>query len=445
MAAFRKITNSLFVVMLLIVFATPTFAANFNIDFTPSCEALYLYSLDTNVSVFEKNIDKKMYPASLTKIMTYIVTVENISDLDNTKITVKKELINSLLGTGSSIANLKADERWSVTQLLHCLMIKSGNDASLVLADYVGNGEIDKFVDMMNAKAVELGCTGTHFMNPHGLHDPDHYTTAKDMAIITKYAMGLPQFMDICTLSTSYILGNDRYPLVTTNSMIDQSRGGKYYYQYAKGIKTGHEDEAGFCLVSTAVYNGTSYLCVAMGAPLHDANGNRITDNYAMLDSKALYKWAFTNLSLKPIFKKNDPISEIGLKLTTNKDSTLLYPAENYSALLPKGVSTTSIDIKVEKPDSVDAPIKAGQKLGTAVLSYANSELSRVDLVAAEDVDRNVILHVINCIANVFNSIWLKVALVLAILLFVAYLLLCVAYNKKVRRKRAKVKKRYKI
>ncbi len=441
----KKVIYSCFAFLLLVIFTTPTSAANFNIDFNPSCEALYLYSLDTDAPVFEKNIDKKMYPASLTKVMTYIVAVENIQDIDNTKITVKKSLIDTLLGTGSSIANLKADETWSVTQLLHCLMIKSGNDASLVLADYIGNGDISKFVDLMNTKATELGCTGTHFVNPHGLHAPDHYTTARDMAIMTKYAMGLPQFMDICTLSTSYILGNDRYPLVTTNSMIDPARGGKYYYQYAKGIKTGHEDEAGYCLVSSAVYNGYSYLCVAMGAPIKDANGKKITDNYAMLDSKALYRWAFTNLSLKPIFKKNDPIGEIKINLTTNKDSTMLYPAENYSALLPKGVSTTSIDVKIEKSDSIDAPIKVGQKLGTAVLSYANKELSRVDLVSAEDVDRNIILYIIQCITKIISSLWFKIALAISILLFIAYLFLCVVYNKKARRKRARVRKKYKV
>lgn len=441
---FKKIICSFFLSINLISFTSNlSYAANFNIDFTPSCEALYLYNLDTNTVAYDKNGNKKMFPASLTKVMTYIITAEHIKDFDNTKITVKKELIDSLLGTGSSIAGLKANDVLSVTQLLHCLMIKSGNDAALVLADYVGDGDVNKFVEMMNNKATELGCVETHFVNPHGFHDDDHYTTANDLAIMTKYAMELPHFMKICSLPTSYVMGQDKYPLVTTNSMIDQARGGKYYYQYARGIKTGHTDEAGYCLLSSAVYNGYSYLCVALGAPIKDASGNKIPDNYAMLDSKAIYKWAFTNLELKPILKKNEPLSEIKLNLTTNKDSTLLHPADNYSALLPKSVSTTSIDIKIEKPDSVDAPIKVGQKIGTAVLSYANKELARIDLVSAEDVDRNVILYVIQCITNVISSIWFKIAIIIAVVLVVAYVFLCASYNKKARRKRAKVGKRY--
>lgn len=441
----KKIVCACILLAFIVVFASNLiFAANFNIDFTPSCEALYLYNLDTNTVVYDKNGNKKMFPASLTKIMTYILVAENINDFDNTQITAKKELLDSLLGTGSSVSGIKANDTLSVMQLLHCLMIKSGNDAALILADFVSNGSVNSFVEMMNNKAKELGCSGTHFVNPHGFHHDDHYTTANDLIIMTKHAMNLPHFMEICSMPTSYIMGQDKYPLVTTNSMIDQSRGGRYYYQYARGIKTGHTDESGWCLVSSAVYNGSSYLCVALGAPIKDASGNKITDNYAMLDSKAIYKWAFTNLELKPILKKNEPLSEIKLNLTTNKDTTLLHPTDNYSALLPKAVSATSIDIKVEKPDSVDAPIQVGQKLGTAVLSYANKEIARVDLVSAENVDRNIILYIIQCISNIVASIWFKIAVAIVIILIVAYLYLCASYNKKARRKRAKVRKRYK-
>ncbi len=431
-------------ITIICIFTSTAFAANFNIDFAPLCDAIYLINLDTDTVAYEKNIDKKMYPASLTKIMTYIVTAEHVPDFDGTTVTIRKEIIDKLLGTGSSIANLKADDTVTINQLLHCLMIKSGNDAALVLEDYIGNGEPDKFISMMNDKASELGCKNTHFMNSHGLHDDNHYTTARDLAIMTKYAMTLPNFMDICSCPTSYIMGEDKYPLVTTNSMIDQSRGGKYYYQYARGIKTGHTDEAGYCLVSSAVYNGYSYLCVALGAPIKDSSGHKIFDNYAMLDSKAIYKWALSSLELKPILKKKDPVSEIKVNLTTNKDGILLYPAENYSALLPKSVTASSIDIKIEKPDSIDAPIKSGQKIGTAILSYANKELSHIDLVAAEDIDRNIILFIIQFITNIVSSLWFKITLGIVVVLVVAYLILYVYSNKKSRRKRTKINKKYK-
>ncbi len=137
-------------------------------------------------------------------------------------------------------------------------------------------------------------------------------------------------------------------------------------------------------------------------------------------------------------------MAEVKLNLTTDKDSILLYPAENYSALMPKSVNTSSVDIKIEKPDSIDAPIKVGQKIGTAVLSYANKELSRVDLVAAEAINQNPILFIIQCINNIIESIWFKIAIAAAVLLIVAYVMLFIMSNRKARRRHTKVRKHYK-
>ena len=414
----KKFISFILFLLVLVSALSSAFASNFSLNFTPTCEALYLVNLDTNTTAFNKNGDKKMYPASLTKIMTYIIVIENVDDIDNTIITIKDDLIKSLLGTGSSISGIKANEQLSIRQLLHCLMIKSGNDAAIVLAD------ISKFVNLMNDKAKSLGCNNTHFMNPHGLHDENHYTTASDMALITKHAMTLPYFIEITSMSTSYIMGENKYPLVTTNSMIDLSRGGKYYYAPAKGIKTGHTDEAGQCLVSSAVNNGYTYLCVALGAPTKDANGNKIQDNYAMLDSKELYKWAFSTLQIKPILNRKNMVGEVNVKLASNRDTLMLVPSDDFSALLPKEVSSSSVDIQVEKPEFVKAPIKAGQKIGTATLKYANVELAKVDLVASEDIERNWILFSIDFIGNIISSIWFKISLFLAISLIILYIIL---------------------
>ncbi len=154
----------------------PVQAAEFKIDFETHCTALYLENIDTDTVVYQKNQDERRYPASTTKIMTYIIVAEKVADLKNTMVTVKSSIIHMLDGTGSSMAGLKAGEKLSVYQLLNCLMIPSGNDAALVLADYIGDGDINQFVTLMNQKAKALGCTHTHFANPHGLNDPDHYT-----------------------------------------------------------------------------------------------------------------------------------------------------------------------------------------------------------------------------------------------------------------------------
>ncbi len=405
-------------------------AAEFDIDFKTHCTSLYLENIDTSTVVYSKEADTRRYPASTTKIMTYIITAEHVNDFKNTYVTIKSSVLHMLDGTGSSVAGLEAKEKLSVYQLLNCLMIPSGNDAALVLADYIGEGDIDKFVQMMNDKAKALGCTNTHFANPHGLNDPNHYTTVRDMATITKYALTLPEFIDITDTVTSDCLGEDRY-LVTTNYMIDPVRGGDYYYDYAKGIKTGSTgNDSGYCLVSTATRGGYSYLCVAYGAPYENEDGENY-DNGAMIDSKNLYEWAFSNLSIKTIIEKNDLVKEIDLQFAWNKDKLQLSPANSYSTILPDDVAISSIDKTFHIPDSIEAPVKEGEKVGTVTLSYANNELVTIDLVASETVDRSELLSAIDAIKNVITSKWFIISVAVIVILVIIYIIVVAVYRRK--------------
>ena len=343
--------------------------------------------------------------------------------------------MSQLDGTGSSVSGIKANERLSVYQLLNCLMIPSGNDAALVLADYIGNGDVKKFVAKMNAKAKELGCSNTHFVNPHGLNDPNHYTTVNDMAKITKYAMKLPYFSDISNTVSSDCLGEDRY-LITTNYMIDPNRGGEYYYEYAKGIKTGSTgNDSGYCLVSSASKDGYTYLCIAYGAPYEDDNGEAY-DNGAMIDSKNLYEWAFENLEIKTVLDKNDLVKEIKLNYAWNKDTIQLVPSQSYSTILPSDVDVTSIDKNFDIPKSIDAPVKQGDKVGTVTLSYANQKLATIDLTASESVDRSEFLSAIDGLKNFVTSIWFILAVIVIAVLFVTYLIIITIYTKRKKNQR---------
>lgn len=405
-------------------------AAEFDIGFETSCKSIYLENIDTGNVVYSKEPDARRYPASTTKIMTYIITAEHVSDFKNTYVTVKGSILHMLDGTGSSVAGIEEKEKLSVYQLLNCLMIPSGNDAALILADYIGEGDIDKFVEMMNKKAEELGCENTHFANPHGLNDPQHYTTVRDMAKITKYALTLPDFAEITNTVTSDCLGEDRY-LVTTNYMIDSVRGGDYYYDYAKGIKTGSTgNDSGYCLVSTAAKGGYTYLCVAYGAPYENEDGEAY-DNGAMIDSKKLYEWAFDNLSIKTIIDKNDLVKEIDLEFAWNKDKLQLSPSNSYSTILPDDVAVSSIDKTFDLPEKISAPVKEGDKIGTVTLSYANNELVTIDLVASESVDRSELLIAINAIKRIMTSKWFVIAVcVIGVLVFV-YIIVIVVYRRK--------------
>lgn len=431
-------TSFLLAIALLFVSLPSAAAANYDPGFETKSDSIFLVNLDTDTPVYQKNEQEKRYPASVTKIMTYIVVVEQVKDLENTKVKIQQDVLDRLSGTGSSLSGLEdhVDEQLSVLDLLYCMMVSSGNDAALVLADYVGNGSVESFVELMNAKVKELGCKNTNFINPHGLHDPNQYTTAYDMYKISQYAISLPHFMEICNTTTYYIDPDDE-PLVTSNHLIDPNRGGEYYYEYAKGIKTGTTDEAGFCLISTAVKDGVAYLCVALHAPCYDDEGN-YTDNGAMLDSKQLYEWAFGNLALKKVVGEQTPVCETKVNYAFNKDSLLLVPEYSFSTMVPVGEDKETVEIVPNIPDSVDTPVTKGQKIGTADIKYGGQKIASVNLVASESVDRSEFVYGTTVIKNVITSPWFIGAAVLVLVLFIIYLIAVSMMGKK---KKGNVKK----
>ena len=402
----------------------------------PTSKSVLLINLDTDSVIFEKNSAEKLPIASLTKVITALVVLDKVKDLD-TQIPVKKELIRSLDGTGSSLSGIIAGEILTPKQLLHCLLITSGNDAALILADYVGGGSVENFVNMMNEKALSLGCRNTHFTNPHGLDEDDHYSTAKDLCLIAKNAMKNSLLMEIASTTTSKILGDKRYPLVTTNSMIDKARGGKYFYKYAKGIKTGYSSKAGKCLISTASNGEYSYLCIVLGG-----FSEKKDENVAMLESKELYQWAFDNLQLRRLASHDSPIGEVKLKLSWKNKKLLLVPSKDYSVMLPKDILASSIDYKLDAPDCVLAPIKSGQTIGKATLSYANTPVAIIDLVCEKDIKRSNILLIFYVLSSFLGSIWFRLALAILLTLFLVYVVLFVRRNKLKKRKKYS-KKRY--
>lgn len=426
---------ALALIITMTIFIVSASAANVNFDpqLDLNSDYIYLINLDTDTPIFQKNADKKCYPASTTKIMTYIIVTEQIEDLEGTMITIKQSVLDELDGTGSSISGLSeyVDEKLSVLELLNCMMIPSGNDAALVLADYISKGDVPEFIKLMNQKAEELGCKNTHFVNPHGLHDEDHYTTAYDMYKITEYAITTPHFTEITNTQTYYLSldTESENPLTTTNNMINENDQEDYYYEYARGIKTGTTDEAGYCLVSTAVKDGIAYLCVAMHSPCYDDNGD-YRDNGAMLDSKALYEWAFENMELQEVVAEQTPVCEVNINYAMDKDTLLLVPEYAYSTMLPKEMSKNDITINSDVPENIDTPITKGTLVGTATIYYKDQELTKVNLVASETIERSQLVYAMTVIKNVVTSPIFIIAALFVLALFIAYLVFVARLNK---------------
>ncbi|MBQ7106979.1 MAG: D-alanyl-D-alanine carboxypeptidase [Clostridia bacterium] len=403
--------------------------------FQLNAKAAMLISLDTDQILHEKNADKKMYPASLTKMLAAVLVLEQVDDIDKTTITVSKSALTAIMGTGASVIGLKEGEVLTVRQALYCLLVSSGGDVAYVIAEYIG-GNTENFMDMMNKRAKELGMEHSSFGNPVGLHDDKTYTTARDISILAKHALKFDVFKEITSTTRYYMPKTNKSPqriLSTTNFLIDPSTN--YYYAYASGVKTGFTDEAGRCVVSTASYNGYNYLCIIMGC---DGTGGQRNE---FVDSRNLYRWAFNDFEYKELLDISKPVTEIPLELSMETDYLKLYPSNNITQILPKTADSSTITIKPHlKHESVDAPIKKGDVLGTADVIYAGEIIGTVKLVSNEDIKANVFLQSGRVIKNIFTSSIFKIILIVIVGAIVIYVLICVYLTYKSRKKRRKVK-----
>ena len=431
--------------------AVPASAVNYKNKIKLRSEAALVVDTETGQEVYSVNADKKMYPASTTKIMTYITVVEHLGKkvagktvTMDTKILIKDEVLRILDGTGSSIANVEAHvgEYMTVLDLLYSMMVPSGNDAAVVLADYFGEGSIPRFVEKMNKKAKELGCKKTHFTNPDGLHDKNHYTTASDLMKMTQYALDLPNFKTITNTDTKYIM-NDDYPLVTTNYMIDENRGGDYYYQYAEGIKTGTTDEAGHCLVTMGVADGNSFIAVLLNSPITDP------DVYGtMYDAADLFRWALTSFERVKVLSKNTPICEVNVS-EGNVDTVMLEPAKTFNSIVPSDFKKDrDIEVVKDVPDSVTAPVTKGDKIGTATIYYKGKHVDKkqkigtIDLVATEDVGRSSLKHAgASCLQILTGEFWFVAVIAGIIVLLLLYVIISTIISKRDKNRRKNVKR----
>lgn len=294
------------------------------------------------------------------------------------------------------------------------------------------------FVQLMNRKAQELGCSHTHFTNPHGLHHVNHYSTAREMAAMTKYAMTLPNFTEI-TSTPAYVkpatnLGEETIQY-TTNKLLSEGVDGNgisYYYSSATGVKTGSHNQAGFCLTATATAYGYTYIAVAMG----DMEGYETNVHYEMLDVRSLFRWAVSSLEKRTVAAQGDVLSTVGLKYAWKKDTLQLVANETVSVMLPNDVSATSILVTPNVPESVEAPIRKGEQIGTATLSYAGEVVATVPLVSAESVERSEAIHVWEQGQAVLTSPWFLVIMAVIAALIIVYVILIVLYRRKQRQLR---------
>ena len=354
-----------------------------------------LIDADTGSVLYEKNSEERAFPASTTKIMTCILVLENVPDLA-TKVTIGPEANG--WSAANSLMGIIQGENITTRDLLYGLMLRSGNDAALALARFVGGSE-DTFAAMMNTKAAELGMKNTHFVNPHGLTDENHYTTAADMAKLARYAMQNGDFRAIVSTKKHELSATNSQPartITTTNRFLSPTEASlPYNWSACTGIKTGSTSAAQGCLVTSASYNNMNMIAVTF---FDDSSGHVERWN----DAKKMIEYGFNHfdsidlggIQFDPVLttvenaSRSDPFDGL---LTLDVDASDMRISGLAAQINPirEKLSTLTVLSTINGGLPLEAPIRQGDLVGTAAIRMDNVTLAIVDLLASRDVTSN--------------------------------------------------------
>lgn len=415
------------VCLLMALFATPAALADNEKEleaFDLQARAGVLIDRNTGAVLYAKDEHKELYPASTTKIMTALLVLRAV-DAGTLSLEQSVTATASALShqePGGSTANIQEGETLTVKELLQCMLIVSANEACNILAETV-SGSVEAFVEEMNAAAQELRCANTHFTNTSGLQDPQHYTSAWDLALITQEALKYDVFMEICDCIKAVIpatnLSGERV-LRTTNYLLDTWRAVGYRYKNAHGIKTGSTSDAGYCLVSSAAKGELNLLSVVLGAErVGTDNGGFRTQSFS--ETSRMFEWGFDNFSYKTILSENDMLASLPVALSKETNSVVLHPAGDVTALLPNSLSGSDLKRTIRfSKEEVEAPVSAGDILAEVVLSYGDTTYATVSLVALNDVAASRSLALLRQVERFFDSLLVRIIAVLVLLLIAA-------------------------
>lgn len=435
--------------------------------FTPKVDlhsdGVYMVELETNTVVVAKNENERQIPASTTKIMTALVALENIRDF-NATVEISTRATDEFWGSdpnyhGASTSALEAGQtNVTYSDCLYALMVSSGCEAGNILALNIA-GSIEEFVGMMNAKAQEIGCTNTHFANTHGLYNQDNYTTAKDLYLITRYAIdNYPGFMKICdTVYYDMPANSDNpsgYTLSTTNKLM---MDGQYYYEGVHGVKTGSIDEyyeykngewdtanpkpGVMSLVSTATAKGSDgrgyhYIVVTLGAPYYNADNEYSA--YSFKDHIALYNWAYSELVYTNVVASNEQIAQADVYQGKNTDKVGVCAASDFSTLLEKSLNKTTVSRQInwfEDRLPIQAPQNKGYQVGELQLMLDGEVISTIPLETEKDIDIDTTAFYMEKIGQVMSNplfSWICVLVVLEIIMMIVSHYVKASYRRKI-------------
>ena len=381
---------------------------------------------------------ERAYPASITKVMTALLVLEAIDrgELSLEQVVTASDTFRADVTSDSSTQNIKPGEQLTVYQLLQCLLIASANEAANILAETVA-GDRESFVALINARAAELGCTDTHFVNAHGLHDEDHYTTAHDIYLFTKAALEYDTFREIVSTANCYIdptnLSDQRH-FFNTNALLSNLKYNGYVYSKAIGVKTGSTDAAGLCLVAAAEDGDELLISVVLGA--QRVPGTTGSEGYLQFsESSRLLQWGFDNFTRRELIDPMLPLAEVKVTLSKEAESVMLQPAGTVERTLPVDLDVSLIEKKVTLyADTVEAPVEKGDVMGKVTLVYGDTVYGTLDLVAATSVSLDTTLYRLDRLEQFFSQAWAKLLVALVLILVAAVVLRLTVFSRRRRR-----------
>lgn len=413
--------SAVLIIAVLFSIISPVFAEP---DTIPDIHAqgAVLMDMKTGRIIYSKNPDEKLYPASTTKILTAIIALEECGDSLETVVTASSDAISPITLDDSHMGIL-IGEQLTVENLINGMLVASANDAANVLAVHI-SGSLSGFAELMNQKAKAIGAVNSNFVNPHGYHDENHYTTANDLAAIARYAMTnekiSPKFREIVAKSRYIIEPTNKYKetryLSSTNHLISKIRNSHHFYAPAIGIKTGYTSHAGNCLVAAAKKDDTEILSVLLKCQ-NEGSGDSA---YSFTDTKALFEYAFENYQYTSVAMPGDIVSDSKVEEAKDSVRVALTPKQEIGALLPKTIDLKAeIKVNMDIPEEFTAPIEKGQSLGKAVYSYKGEILGTTEIVAGNAVERDTILFIIHRIVDVVTNPIFYIVLVLIVMIIV--------------------------
>lgn len=422
-----------FVLALLMILPTVTASAvNFKpissigedgkpVDLQLYSKACCMVDLDTGDTIYQNNADKEMPIATLNMLMTALLVVEKYPDthaLKNTQVSAGSEAYDELYDQGTPTADIQPNEKVSYYDLICAMILQSSCEAANIVAMNLG-GNLAGFTKQMNDRAKALGLEHTKFSSAHGYWTSGNYSSCSDIAKLSRHILENSAILkDIVSLSEHTMAKTDQHPQGTTlyNNNVLLNSASQYYYSAVKGLKTGTSNEAGRCLSSYAVVEGTNYLIVSLGAPLEklEQDEQKGKDNpdsvyandyiyYSLIDHINLYNWSKTYLVKSDFLNPDSEIRDVKV-MYGDKDYANLKAQKGYSRMWPSYIKTDEIKREITVKENIVAPVEVGDVLGEMKLVYNGEVIASLDLVSTTQVKRSTFLSKVEIAKSYFHS-----------------------------------------